>query len=306
MALMKMLRGGETRLDQQELHDGYIYFCEDTKNMWIDHQDTNGSLVRSKISAEYADKLRYIKDGDSVELTPEEIVAAISCTVVMADIDESATEFSQNWLLGITPDENKLYIVKNNNTLYRWNGSAYVQISIGIATKETYQVVADKETSVFTIPADTYDPDTDTLNLIQDNIVLVENENYTLSENTVTLIGYTLSAGESIYCIITHTSCNIGELQNRLGINNKANKPTINGTIVYAANWSNNIYSFENTYPFATYNIEIELNGDTCTVEQMNAWSDAKILGSATSNTIKAMGNVPAIDIPIIVKVAQK
>ena len=306
MALMKMLRGGETRLSQQELHDGYIYFCEDTKNMWIDHKNENDNLVRSKISAEYADKLRYVKDGINVEITSEEIASAISYIIVMADIDESATEFSQNWLLGITPNENNLYVIKDNNTLYRWNGSVYVQMNIGVTTKTTYKFIAEVETSTFTVPIDVYNSNTDTLDLIQDNIILIENENYTLSGNTVTLAGYTLTAGESIHCMIHHTSYSMSHLQEQLGINNKANKPIIDAVTVYANSWSNNVYSFEDIYPFATYNIEIELNGDSCTVDQMDAWSDAKILGSATTNTIKAMGVVPTINIPIIVKVVQK
>ena len=73
MALMKHLLGGEANLSQQELHDGYIYFCHDTKNMWIDHLDETGVLVRSKISSEYADKLRYIKNGETVEIASEDV-----------------------------------------------------------------------------------------------------------------------------------------------------------------------------------------------------------------------------------------
>ena len=73
MALMKHLLGGEDNLSKQELHNGYIYFCHDTKNMWIDHLDKDGVLVRSKVSSEYADKLRYVKDGELVEIAPENI-----------------------------------------------------------------------------------------------------------------------------------------------------------------------------------------------------------------------------------------
>ena len=73
MALMKFLRGGEESLANQPLHDGYIWFCKDTGSMYIDHKDESNTLVRSKISAEYADKLRYVKNGETVELTVEEI-----------------------------------------------------------------------------------------------------------------------------------------------------------------------------------------------------------------------------------------
>jgi hypothetical protein len=73
MALMKMLRGGEESLKNQELHDGYIWFTKDRKCMYIDHYDSTNTLVRSKISAEYAEKLRYIQDGETIEIDPIEI-----------------------------------------------------------------------------------------------------------------------------------------------------------------------------------------------------------------------------------------
>lgn len=36
MALFKINRGNEVNLPQ-ELHDGYAYFCTDTKKFYIDH-----------------------------------------------------------------------------------------------------------------------------------------------------------------------------------------------------------------------------------------------------------------------------
>jgi hypothetical protein len=86
MALMKHMLGGEANLSQQELHDGYIYFCHDTKNMWIDHLDENGVLVRSRISSEYADKLRYIKDGEVVEIVAKDIATTQYVDDKMSDV----------------------------------------------------------------------------------------------------------------------------------------------------------------------------------------------------------------------------
>ena len=73
MALMKVLRGSEQNLANQELHDGYIWYIKDTHYMYIDHLNDNGQLVRSKVSAEYADKLRYVEDGQTVEINPQDI-----------------------------------------------------------------------------------------------------------------------------------------------------------------------------------------------------------------------------------------
>lgn len=86
MALMKHLLGGEDNLSKQELHDGYIYFCHDTKNMWIDHLDEAGVLVRSRVSSEYADKLRYVKDGEIVEIIPENIATTQYVNDSLSDV----------------------------------------------------------------------------------------------------------------------------------------------------------------------------------------------------------------------------
>ena len=74
MALFKLLRGQESDLVNQPLHDGYIWVTKDLKNMWFDYVDETNTLVRKRINAEFADKLRYVKDGETIELDPSEIV----------------------------------------------------------------------------------------------------------------------------------------------------------------------------------------------------------------------------------------
>jgi hypothetical protein len=51
--------------------------------------------------------------------------------------------------------------------------------------------------------------------------------------------------------------------------------------------------------------MEIE-PGSTCTEAQLNAWTRAKLVGSASSNVVTAVGEVPSVDIPIIIKVVVK
>ena len=73
MALFKICKGAETNLPQT-LTNGYCYFCTDTTNFYIDYTDTYGALTRSKISAKYADKLRYTKNGNFVEIEPTDVL----------------------------------------------------------------------------------------------------------------------------------------------------------------------------------------------------------------------------------------
>ena len=85
------------------------------------------------------------------------------------------------------------------------------------------------------------------------------------------------------------------------------NKPTVSATALLASNWDSTAktYSFETDYPKATYDLEIALDS-TATTAQAEAFNGAQIVGSATSNIIKAYGDVPTVDIPVILKVVTK
>ena len=77
MSLFKVNRGNEVNLPSK-LTDGWAYFCTDTGSFLIDHYDSTDTLVRSKVNAECADKLRYVKDGETIELTPKDINVALN------------------------------------------------------------------------------------------------------------------------------------------------------------------------------------------------------------------------------------
>ena len=75
MAIFRMNRGLEASLPAT-FTDGAVYFCKDTGNFFIDFINVEGNLTRSKISAEYAEKLRYVNNGKSVELDPNTIITS--------------------------------------------------------------------------------------------------------------------------------------------------------------------------------------------------------------------------------------
>ena len=72
--------------------------------------------------------------------------------------------------------------------------------------------------------------------------------------------------------------------------------------VISAAAWSNGVYSFESDFANMYYDIEVELDS-TATSEQLEAWSIAKPTAVFGTNTMKALGDVPTVDIPVIVKV---
>lgn len=81
----------------------------------------------------------------------------------------------------------------------------------------------------------------------------------------------------------------------------KSNKPTFSQYTILTSGWSSGVYSFESAFPSATCDIEIELDS-TATESQVEAWSSAKVTSVFGTNTMKALGDVPTVDIPVIVK----
>lgn len=86
-----------------------------------------------------------------------------------------------------------------------------------------------------------------------------------------------------------------------------ASKAIHTKTTLAAATWNKTAktYSFESTYPFASYDISIQPD-KTCTAEQLDAYIAMMPLGSSDSNVITAGGDVPTVDIPIIIEVVAK
>ena len=96
-----------------------------------------------------------------------------------------------------------------------------------------------------------------------------------------------------------------GDFATKIELNTKENKATITTATLLASGWSDGTYSFETDYPKATYDLEIALDS-TATTAQAEAFNGAHIVGSATTNVVKAYGDVPTVDIPIILKVVNK
>lgn len=90
----------------------------------------------------------------------------------------------------------------------------------------------------------------------------------------------------------------------------KAVNTVLNGTThsvvtMFAGNWSGNEYFFEGDFPSDQYDISIEV-APTATAEQFEAFGGAMICGSADSNVATAIGDVPTVDIPVIIKAVRK
>jgi len=84
-------------------------------------------------------------------------------------------------------------------------------------------------------------------------------------------------------------------------------RPVYTTATMAVADWVGTTYSFEDDYSSSEYDIEIALDADNVADEsEVDAWSSAKIVGSATTNMVTAYGTVPSVPLHILIKVVQK
>lgn len=88
-------------------------------------------------------------------------------------------------------------------------------------------------------------------------------------------------------------------------LNTKQNDAVYTVESITASGWNNAEYSFETRYPASKYDLEVQI-APSATLSQASAFSIGCICGNPTTNVLKALGSVPSIDIPIILKTQLK
>lgn len=126
----------------------------------------------------------------------------------------------------------------------------------------------------------------------------------TITSSNLTASRAVVSNASGKVAVSTVTSTELGYLSGTTSaiqtqINGKQTKPTTTASTLLASGWSSGVYSFTSTYPTANYDIMIEPDGYSLTSAQYEAWSKAQIVGNSNANTVKALGTVPTVDIPI-------
>ena len=75
--------------------------------------------------------------------------------------------------------------------------------------------------------------------------------------------------------------------------------------ILSVEQWNNGVYDLSTTYPDNEYNIQISPCSNT-TEAQLQAYSDAQMMGSSEHNAIYALGTVPTIAINVMLTITRK
>lgn len=82
--------------------------------------------------------------------------------------------------------------------------------------KRYWKYTASQATNAIVIPTEQFNPINDVLEIVDDNnLILLKDINYVISNNTVTLIEYSLIAGESLHFMITQTAYDYNSLANK-------------------------------------------------------------------------------------------
>lgn len=95
------------------------------------------------------------------------------------------------------------------------------------------------------------------------------------------------------------------ELQQEIDEINSAMGTFVQTRTLSASGWSNGVYNLASIYPNNEYDIQVT----PCTLTtsaQLKAWSLARPIGSASANTITALGTTPTIDITVMVVATKK
>lgn len=77
-------------------------------------------------------------------------------------------------------------------------------------------------------------------------------------------------------------------------------KTTTVYTMLKSNLWKNNIYNLESKFPSNKYEISIKIDTDRSSDAQLLAYNNANITKLITSNNIRAFGDSPTINIPVI------
>lgn len=87
----------------------------------------------------------------------------------------------------------------------------------------------------------------------------------------------------------------------------KENKPTYVDYTLSASLWSSSdgTYSLESIYPHTLYNIGV-LTSSEMTKDQAVAYGKAMIVGNKSTNVLKALGDIPTANIPVILEVTER
>ena len=140
---------------------------------------------------------------------------------------------------------------------------------------------------------------------VDDNNII--DQKYKEMSDNITTLDRRVGANTYLQTINKNTLVDAINEVKHLAENNKpeSTDTSVEEVTLYQTYWQGDRYSFESQYPFSRYDLEIEIS-DTASVEQYEAWCKAGVVGSSSTNSIRAFKEIPKMNIPVILKVVSK
>lgn len=227
----------------------------------------NGSDINFSTSSS-ASGITVTANIADASITQAKLSAAL--TTYLEGLESSASISANSAATSATNASNSATTANNSKTAAANSASAAATSAANAATSEANAKTS--ETNAKTSETNT--------NSLKADVVAIENE----------LLQYQAIA-------------DLAEIYRRIDL--KENKATTTQVTMLASGWANSQYSFETTYPTATYDISIGPDGDNMTDAQYKAWLQLRPLDSM-SNILKIKGKTPEVNLPIILKVVEK
>ena len=141
MTNFKVYRGTEVNLPKT-ITDGSLYFCIDTGSIYIDFLNSNNEVVRTKISAEYAEKLRYIQDGEVVEIDASEVASRNYVEALYKTLNS-------NTVLGFYCIEDVTIVTNGVSKVYPANSN----VEVKFIESDVFEIIPTSNNSILSLTA---------------------------------------------------------------------------------------------------------------------------------------------------------
>lgn len=131
------------------------------------------------------------------------------------------------------------------------------------------------------------------------------NDNSNIIDNTLKELDTNKAALTYVDGKVSTINAELDLKADKAHVETKENKATYIAYTLSSSAWNSGYYNLESIYPQISYDIEVQPSSE-CTEAELEAWMDAKLVGSISYNYLYVKGDVPTINIPVYIKLISK
>ena len=179
MTLFKFLRGSSQNINSTPLTDGYIYFCTDSGELFIDYLDSNGTVQRKQTNAKEAETLLGYSITTTINNSDIEIPTS---QAVQTYVDELASNIAADYnetIIGLSVEGQTVTYIKGDGSVHSF---------VTQDTDTTYSLGTDTVTGLTKLYATTGSAEDGTMTQKAIKTALDKKVGVTISNNTLIFV----------------------------------------------------------------------------------------------------------------------